>query len=258
MKRVCLACWCLFGCGPAVGTDDGGADASESAGSSGGSTSSETSPATAPTTQTVTSAGTTASTSPVTTATASTTGETTTATAGSTTGSVELECIDASDCWLFSTCCDCEALHVEARGVDSCPEVDCAGDWCSFNGVEQVECRYGRCAVVGASCNPNGVVCAQAPPDCEPGFVPGTADGCWTGTCVAAELCDYVPACDACPDDTVCVSWVPGPKAPTLYSCEPIPAACGGVATCECAADLCTGWGDCFDDGENRISCVGV
>ena len=48
-------------------------------------------------------------------------------------------------------------------------------------------------------------------------------------------------------------------KGPTNHVCEPIPAGCGGVATCECAGEpFCAEWGDCIDSGENLLSCIGA
>src|SRR5688500_1353828 len=145
MKRIGLVWVCLVACGPNVGTDDDGADAGGSAESSGAATTSATS---SMTTETVTSAGTTAGTTATTVTTSSATqssgesGDTTTA--GSTTGSGP-ECTDASDCELFSTCCDCEALPVGDVGVDNCPGIDCEIGACAMWGITEVQCRAGSC-----------------------------------------------------------------------------------------------------------------
>jgi hypothetical protein len=75
---------------------------------------------------------------------------------------------------------------------------------------------------------------------------------------VPAELCDYVPSCEYCNVDEVCVSYVPGPKGPTNIACEPKPPGCS-VVTCACGGDeICETWGDCSDAADDVISCVGA
>lgn len=166
-----------------------------------------------------------------------------------TTGGGADACAVDGDCKLHSDCCACEGVPVGENPTDCAME--CKQAKCSEYGVEKAMCRFGVCQTARLSCDGNKVLCDALPPPCPPGEVAETSPACWTGKCVPAALCDVVPECALCPDGTVCVQDVAfGPQG--WPRCEPIPAACGGVATCDCVGSLvCVGeFSACNKQGE--------
>jgi len=102
-------------------------------------------------------------------------------------------------------------------------------------------CRFGRCTFAKITCNPLGITCKAPEPDCPPPTVPSVMeDGngkCWTGACVPAETCDWVPDCTYCGDDLTCVTKL---QKGAYTLCEPLPPSCDEApATCACAETIC-------------------
>lgn len=170
-----------------------------------------------------------------------------------TTGGEPGECAGNDDCKLFSDCCACDGVPLEDM-TPACM-MECKQPKCSEYGVEQAECRFGVCRAARLTCDGNKVVCDALPPPCPDGFLAETSPACWTGKCVPAALCDAVPDCALCPDGTVCVQDIAfGPQG--WPRCEPIPAACGGKASCGCMGDLvCTGDFKACSPGDTGLNC---
>lgn len=243
---------CLLGagCGPAVSSGSGSPGQTTEMGTTAPPQVTSTPPMTTP--PMVTTSTTTATTNP-------TAGSGTATTSFGSSGGLDFECFDAETCTLFDTCCDCTVLAPGEAGVDSCPNVDCAQGWCEANGVNQVQCSFGTCTLVKASCNPAQVVCDALPPLCEPPGLPSIVDGCWTGQCIPPQLCDWVPSCDLCLDSEVCVTVQTGPNGrESTRSCVQVPSVCGATADCDCGWVLCEGLGDCVDGPDNRLTCLGA
>lgn len=159
----------------------------------------------------------------------------------STGGPVEvgMPCKSAKDCQLADGCCFCEPLN-PGETVPECDIPECLQTTCAAQNLEQVplECRWGVCAFEKQTCNPLGVVCKSLPPDCAPGDVPGVAGDCWSGACVPAEACDWVPDCSYCDaPDLVCVFKA---QKGAYHVCEPRPLDCGpGDIDCGCGQQIC-------------------
>ena len=186
------------------------------------------------------------------------TGDTTTtesATTGTTatTGTPDDACVVDADCALHSDCCTCEGVRL-GLDVPSCDE-RCKQPLCSALGIDAAVCRLGVCETERVSCDQSKVACDQPPPPCPPGQLAETDATCYTGDCVPARFCDVVTACADCPADMMCVQNV----AFTVESitCEPIPAACGGVVDCDCVGDLvCTdNFKGCAEQGGAVVNC---
>ena len=200
-----------------------------------------------------TATGTTAnpSTGPDTTATGTTADPQTTAdtsdtgnSSGTTGGDDFIPCETDKDCTLIDGCCDCDVINV-MQTPPACDVPECFATTCSTHGLDTaaVECRFGRCTFAKVQCNPLGVNCKSKPPVCPVGQVPGvedTNDGkCWTGFCVYAEACDWVPDCTHCAaDDLVCVGKL---QKGAYHLCEPRPADCEGTGDidCDCGMQIC-------------------
>lgn len=200
--------------------------------------------ATSATTSTSTSTSTSATESAS--ATASTTGETGTDTATSTTGSgsasatgtsgttggLEPECVVDADCQLVDNCCECSSRPASDE-PDPC-EDDCLVSECTAQGLEGLAatCRSGICEFSSSSNCDGPVVCAQEPPACEGDEVPSVVGECW-GPCVPLHYCADSSSCQpGCGDGWVCVDSQSGGTG----GCAPLPAACAGVASCDCFA----------------------
>lgn len=192
------------------------------------------------------------STGPDTTATGTTSEPQTTADTGDTgnssgtTGGADefIPCETDKDCVLIDGCCDCDVINV-MQTPPACDVPECFATTCSTHGLDgaAVECRFGRCSFAKVQCNPLGVNCKSKPPECPVGQVPGvmdTNDGkCWTGSCVYAEACDWVPDCTHCAaDDLVCVGKL---QKGAYHVCEPRPADCEGTGDidCDCGQQIC-------------------
>lgn len=178
----------------------------------------------------------------------------TTGTTGDDTGPVVPgECQSDADCKLFEDCCECKG--VPADDETAICKLECDQSICDALGVDAAVCRLGRCIAERLPCEPTQVMCPMPSPDCPKGQVPGVGEGCWTGQCVPAEICDVVPDCDICPDGWMCVTKVAfGPQGIT---CEPIPADCDGEPSCECAGEaVCVdGFTFCSDPGGDELNC---
>jgi len=206
----------------ASGTSSGSTSSGTTSGSDSGGDSDSTS----------TSGTTTTSTS--TTTSSTTIGESTGETS-STTGGPVGECIVDADCQLFSDCCSCQATPV-GEDPDKCDAV-CDEARCDLLGIDSAVCSFGTCTTSRVKCDDSGVLCDAPPPACPVGLLPQVNDAgdCWTGECVRGIQCESVPSCDACPGNGwTCVSYV---ALPSTYRCEPLPPACDGAPSCECAGD---------------------
>jgi hypothetical protein len=169
----------------------------------------------------------------------------TTDTTGETTGGDPVGglCQQDSDCEILTDCCTCDVI---AKGdtPPACPIMECFADTCSTLDVGKSKpvCRFGRCTFSKVNCNPFGLLCDAAPPDCPAGQLPSVSeDGtCWTGQCAPTEACNWAPDCDSCvdkEDPLVCVFKL---QKGAFHVCEPKPADCGpGDIDCECGAQIC-------------------
>jgi hypothetical protein len=171
--------------------------------------------------------------------------ESSTTTSETTGGGEVLPCVTDKDCTLVESCCDCESLN-PGETVPECGLPECVQTHCSAIGLPApvVECRLGRCTFFKQdSCNPFGVNCDAPQPDCGPGSVASVKDTnegkCWTGKCVPAEVCDWVPDCSYCEDaELVCV----GKLQKGAYKvCEAKPFECSDVDNldCSCGQQIC-------------------
>ncbi len=160
------------------------------------------------------------------------------------TGGELTACKTDADCTLVDDCCSCEPIG-PGEPAPACDLQRCLVNTCNGYGLEgaALACRFGRCTFAKIACNPLGVNCNAPKPQCAPGEVPSvleTDDGkCWTGSCVPAEACDWVPDCSYCDDDElVCV----GKLQKGAYSlCEPKPLDCGDAddIDCTCGQQIC-------------------
>jgi hypothetical protein len=153
-------------------------------------------------------------------------------------GSPQPECTTAADCKLQNDCCTCQAL-APGEFYPSCPPIACLVDKCEALQLpkDAVACVAGRC-VAGFECDSSKVTCKLLPPVCEPGFVPGVKDTCYTGTCVPVTECVSVKSCAEC-GKFACAAYATrtGPQA----HCVTVPPACGDSATCACfGPTVCT------------------
>jgi len=180
----------------------------------------------------------------VTTSTSATEGGESGTTSGTTGGGEVLPCVTDEDCTLAEGCCDCEALN-PGETVPECGLPECFQTQCGAIGLNNpvVECRYGVCAFQKQSCNPLGVNCEMPAPECGQGALPTVEDTnegkCWTGNCVPAETCDWVPDCTYCDiADTVCVGKL---QKGAYHVCEAKPLDCGETddIDCTCGQQIC-------------------
>ncbi|MBK7830395.1 hypothetical protein [Nannocystis sp.] len=167
-------------------------------------------------------------------------------TGGSTTGGGGdfIPCETDKDCVLADGCCDCDPINInQTPPVCNIPE--CLLTTCAGHGLEgaAVECRFGRCTFAKVQCNPLGVNCKKAKPDCPKGQVAEVEETnggkCWTGYCVPAEACDWVPDCTYCDnEELVCVGKL---QKGAYHLCEPKPAECDGQTDidCTCGQQIC-------------------
>jgi hypothetical protein len=228
--------------------------ATETGTSTGNTTGTGTNPSTGPTSGSAgqTDSGTTTGTS-ATGSTSASTGTTETGTSdntsstGGTTGAEEfIPCETEKDCVLADGCCECEPVHIN-EAPHACDVMECLTNVCAIYGLEgaPVECRFGRCTFAKVPCNPLGITCKSLPPVCPVDQVPGVLEDdngkCWSGFCVPAEACDWVPDCAACADEElVCVGKL---QKGAYHLCEPRPASCEGSGDidCGCGQQICEG-----------------
>ncbi len=202
----------------------------------------------------VTTGGTTGGTTGVTTGPGTTTGEATTD--GATTGGDDLPCETDEDCKLVEgDCCSCEATHVD-NDPPVC-DLECQLTVCEEYGIEKAVCEQGQCVPESTNCDDSQILCDAIPPQCEEGLVPGVDEqgACWTGACVPAILCNFVPSCQDCAgyDDYFCATDVT--QLGLKPHCELLPPECDGEATCECAGDACVEPYDVCGEGDNGLMC---
>ena len=162
---------------------------------------------------------------------------------GDTGGMMGMPCETAKDCQIADSCCYCEVLG-PGEPAPPCNLPECLISTCAGYELEQaeLECRWGVCTFAKLTCNPLGITCKSLPPNCAPGDVPGVIEDdngkCWSGLCVPAEACDWVPDCSYCAaPDLVCV--LKGQKG-AYHVCEPRPLDCGpGDIDCDCGQQIC-------------------
>lgn len=149
--------------------------------------------------------------------------------------------VDA-DCTLVDDCCSCEPVG-PGEEVPTCGMPECLVTQCTAVGLSDVEvaCRFGRCTFIKVDCNPIAVLCKSLPPECPAGQVPSVdvVAQCWTGSCVPAEACDWVPDCSYCDDDeSICVTKL---QKGSYTVCAPKPVDCGDLEDidCRCGAQVC-------------------
>ena len=158
-------------------------------------------------------------------------------------GTMGMPCASAKDCQLADGCCYCDVLG-PGQQAPPCNVPECLQTTCSGYNLEQAEldCRWGACTFAKLTCNPLGVICKSLPPNCAPGDVPGVMEDvngkCWTGSCLPAKACDWVPDCSYCDKpDLVCV--LKGQKG-AYHVCEPRPLDCApGDIDCDCGQQIC-------------------
>lgn len=160
------------------------------------------------------------------------------------TGAEATPCVTDKDCVLADGCCECEPLGPGETPIEC--DIECIQTVCSSYGLDgaAVECRFGRCTFAKVECNPLGVVCKKLKPECPAGQVASVVDDgngkCWTGYCVPAEACDWVPDCAYCEEDElVCVGKL---QKGAYHVCEPRPFDCGeppGDIDCACGQQIC-------------------
>jgi hypothetical protein len=107
---------------------------------------------------------------------------------------------------------------------------------------------------------------AAAPPDTGM-FKCGdlTCFSCGTATCTSGDVCVASTttggACEMPGDGGTCPNGMTVPpdeccdNSSTSYACQRLPVACGGAATCECAASLCVDGARCTGVAGTTLAC---
>ncbi|MFO0548618.1 MAG: hypothetical protein U0271_09535 [Polyangiaceae bacterium] len=153
------------------------------------------------------------------------------------------ECAVPADCQLVNDCCTCASIPTGDTPPD-CNVPECFATACSTAGYNgSLDCQLGQC-VAGFDCDGSMTVCAQPPPECEPGKTPAVVNGCWGG-CVFASECRVVGDCNQCGPSDVCVHRSVGP-ADQLH-CVAVPPECGTKASCDCMGMAVCGGVQCAE-----------
>ncbi len=170
-------------------------------------------------------------------------------------GSPGPECSQASDCKGFQDCCSCMAVpnSVNPPGCDAA----CTDERCKVLGVDvnKVACVAGRC-VMNFDCDTSKVACKMAEPQCPPGTTPQVSINCYTGECVDASQCEFVPDCAKCATEEACSVYQT--QIGLRPHCVSIPAGCGSDTSCTCLGPTtCVGgFNSCQDlSGVKGVSC---
>ena len=166
------------------------------------------------------------------------------------------ECVTASDCQLFSDCCNCVPIPVGTTMV-SCM-IACIQSSCAARGIQasDVACIAGRCTFSRA-CKPAAGICPSTTltPQCPAGQAPLFVGSCPSGGCAKVEDCSEVSSCDACtgtsagPTGLLCATFQ---TLPPSYHCVSTPPACGTSPTCACMG-ICSGDLSCIT--QNSLTC---
>jgi hypothetical protein len=164
-------------------------------------------------------------------------------------------CGDDDDCAIAGDCCSCVAYNPNMGSPGNCGG-GCGMDVCEQLGLDTAVCTDGFCEVAGFSCDQTTVSCDGLPPDCDDGWLPQVEDGCWTGECLPVEWCDWVPDCDACPDDQECVI-VQADDCDHFDCVAPIEECGFGPPTCDCfGAVVCEPpYAACEIDDDGAVVC---
>ncbi|MCH9688001.1 MAG: hypothetical protein K0V04_41610 [Deltaproteobacteria bacterium] len=144
-------------------------------------------------------------------------------------------CVVDADCQVAGDCCGCVAFNPTQGGPGNCGG-GCGQTVCEQLGVDTAVCDDGVCRVQGLSCDQTAVTCNSPTPDCPDGELPQVQDGCFTGSCLPVEHCDWVPDCAACPQDEVCV--ITQTDDCDQHACTPPIPKCGPQPTCNCLGSV--------------------
>ncbi len=169
------------------------------------------------------------------------------------------ECVTASDCQLFSDCCNCVPIPVGTSMV-SCM-IACFQSSCAQRGLaaSDVACIAGRCTFSRA-CTPAAGICpvAAPTPQCPVGQAPLFVGSCPSGGCAKVEDCSEVSSCDVCnagttttPTGLLCATFQ---TLPPSYHCVSTPQDCVGNPTCACMG-ICSGDMSCILPDSTTLTC---
>ena len=149
--------------------------------------------------------------------------------------------------------------------------VPCQGETC----LPGEFCDFAKATCGGPSDPPDQANCRPLPDTCDEIYAPvcGCDGEVHSNACVAAAAgvdtwaspaCEPPPGMFPCGDEfcvvgSVCVFlWNDISTVPHEYRCDPLPAACGGVPSCECidATGICVSPGcELLEGGHVRINC---
>ncbi|MFO0547499.1 MAG: hypothetical protein U0271_03870 [Polyangiaceae bacterium] len=161
------------------------------------------------------------------------------------------ECMQDSDCFTNSDCCEC-AAHPNGEEPAACA-IDCIIDTCAAKGIDTTTavCAAGRC-VTTASCNDAVVTCDIPTPQCGAGESPIVVGSCYAGGCLPTLECRDVTSCASCtgPGDTCVID------AAHLQTIHCVDAQGCNPADCACLGDsVCIGSFNSCNDAVDHIEC---
>jgi len=171
------------------------------------------------------------------------------------------ECVTASDCQLFSDCCNCVPIPKGSTSTPSCTIAGCFASACASRQIQasEVACVAGRCTFSRA-CKPAAGICpvTTLTPQCPAGQAPLFVGSCPSGGCAKVEDCSEVSSCDVCnagtsaaPTGLLCATFQ---TLPPSYHCVSTPAACGTSPTCACMG-ICSGDMSCITPDSTTLTC---